>query len=292
MTQPSPWHFVAHPEVWVVMLGAVGGYVFLASRARADGHPATRKQAWLFAAGLGALWLSSDWPVHDLAERYLYSAHMFEHMVISLVAPPLLLLGIPDWMQRRLLTPRVLNATVKRICRPLPAAIIFNAVIAIGHAPFYVNATLEHHALHFFAHLLLFAASMVMWFPVVNRMPEYPQLGQPAKMVYLFVQSIIPNFPVAFLTFGTGVIYSFYAHVPRPFPISAIEDQQLAGAIMKIGGTLIIWATIAVQWFRWYASEETHTRRRRAAQPITALPEVLTWDDVETELSRTQPAGS
>jgi len=292
----NPWAFHAHTEVWVILGGAVAGYWYLIRRYGPVDVPAgepvvTRKQLWCFIAGVALLWAFADWPVHDISERYLYSIHMLQHLVFSLAAPPLLFIGTPIWLQRRLLRPKALDFLVKRICRPVPAAIIFNVVIGVGHAPFWVNFTLEHQAAHFGAHLLLFTVSMIMWFPVLNRMPEYPALKQPMTMIYLFIQSILPNAPVAFLTFATGVVYSFYAHVPRPFPISAVDDQQFAGAIMKIGGTLILWSTILVQFTRWYQAEEGGFNRRRGlgAPEIPPLPENLTWEDVEGELSRTQP---
>ena len=100
---------------------------------------------------------------------------MVEHLLISLVAPPMLLLGIPGWLTRWLLRPRWLSGTVRVLTRPLVAGVLFNAVVAVSHAPFYVNFTLYHHFWHFWAHLLLFVVSMLMWFPVVNQLPEYPR---------------------------------------------------------------------------------------------------------------------
>src|SRR5206468_10988250 len=179
----------------------------------------------------------------------------------------LLIVATPQWLQRWILKPKALDFTVKRICRPVPAAVIFNCVIGVGHAPFYVNFTLEHDAVHFFAHLLLFTASMIMWFPVLNRMPEYPRLGQPGAMVYLFIQSIIPNVPVAFLAFADGVVYKFYAHVPHPW-LDAVDDQQLAGGIMKTGGTLIIWSVILLVFAQWYRDEhQADLKELRRARP-------------------------
>ena len=125
--------------------------------------------------------LAADWPIHDLAENYLFSAHMVEHLLISLVAPPLLLLGLPAWMVRRLLRSPAAGGTVRVMARPLVAGLTFNAVLALSHAPFWVNGTLEHHFLHFWAHLLLFAVSMLMWFPVINRLEEFPSLGGPGR---------------------------------------------------------------------------------------------------------------
>lgn len=287
----SGWAFHAHPEVWLIMGAALAGYLWALRRVGpqhvAAGEPViTGRQARLFAAGVAFLWVFSDWPVHDLSERYLYSVHMLQHLVFTLVAPPLLIMGTPQWMQRRLLRPPAVSAAVRKLARPFPAALIFNVAIAVSHAPGWVNFTLEHDAVHFFAHLVIFSAAMLMWFPVINRMPDYPTMTPPVKMLYLFVQSIIPNVPVAFLAFATGVVYRFYATVPRPFPISAVSDQQVAAAIMKIGGTLLIWSVILVVFFRWYQDEQAPPGQRRPRP----LPEVLTWDHVERELSRAEPS--
>jgi putative membrane protein len=289
----SPWKYHAHPEVWLILAAAIGGYWYLIRRVGPSqvkpGEPVvTAKQARIFITAVVLLWLFADWPIHDLAERRLYFFHMAQHLVFSLVVPPLLIIGTPQWLQRWLFRPKAMDYTIKRICKPVPAAVIFNCVVAIGHAPFYVDYTLEHDPVHFFAHLLLFVASLIMWFPVLNRTPEYPSLGQPAAMVYLFIQSIIPNVPVAFLAFADGVVYKFYATVPRTWGLSAVEDQQIAAAVMKVGGTLIIWSVIFVQFIHWYEREHGDAFAKRRIPP--PLPEDLTWDDVENELSRTKPS--
>jgi putative membrane protein len=316
----NPWRYHTHPELWLVIGAAAGSYWYAITRVGPRvvdrGAPVvTRRQVAWFVSGLLVLWLASDWPLHDFAEDYLYSAHMVQHLLISLVAPPMLLLGVPDWLTRRLLAPRALSGTVRVLCRPLVAAVLFNIVIALSHAPFYVNFTLNHHFWHFWAHLLLFVVSMLMWFPVVNKLPEYPTMSPPLKMVYLFLQSIIPNVPVAFLTLSTGVVYTYYAHVPRPFAISVLTDQQTAGAIMKVGGTTVLWSIIMVVFFRWYGAEQRADAAERAAMMAQAraeaaraeaargeaskplgestvadMPDVLTWDHVAKELAKSQPA--
>jgi putative membrane protein len=227
---------------------------------------ATRRQVLSFVAGVLVLWLASDWPIHDLAEDYLYSIHMVQHMLIVLMAPPLLLLGVPAWLTRWILRPRFLHNFARSATRPRVAGVIFNVTVALVHSPQVVNFSLYHHSAHFFVHLWMFSAAMLMWFPVVNRLPEYPQLNPPLKIGYLFAMSIIPNVPVAFLAFADGVVYRYYAHVPRPWAITVIEDQQAAAAIMKVGETFYLWSIIAAVFFRWYSREES------ANPPRTRLP--------------------
>jgi putative membrane protein len=297
----DPWHWHAHPEVWVIFATSLLLYWFAVTRIGPRVVPAgqpvvTRRQVALFCSGVALLWVASDWPVHDISEKYLFSVHMAQHMVMTLVAPPLLLLGVPGWLTRWILRPARLAGAVRVLARPLVAAVVFNATVAITHWPALVNAVLEHDPLHFFVHLWSFSAAMLMWFPVVNRLPEFPTLSAPGRMVYLFFQSVIPNVPAAFLAFADGVVYKFYATVPRPFGGSAVQDQQTAGAIMKVGGTFLIWGIIVVLFFRWYGEwERTENaarevrRRAHMAEISGEVSDTLTWADVERELASSPP---
>ena len=275
----SPWAWHAHPDVWAVMSAIGLAYVVALTRRGAgspDGQPvATRRQLTLFAVGFAFLWLASDWPIHDLGERYLLSAHMVQHLMFTFLVPPLLLLAVPPWLMVRLMGSTFPGGLLRKLTRPFAAAVLFNAVVAVSHYPGLVNASLRSEPVHFTVHALLFTTALLMWFPVMNRLPEFPRLGDPGRMIYLFLQSVIPTVPSAFLTFGDGVLYKFYAHVPRIWGISALEDQQMAGAIMKVIGGGGLWAVIVVMFFRWYARSER------------GQGDVLTWDDVERELKKT-----
>jgi len=323
----NPWAWHAHPQTWFVMTLAAGSYWYAVSRigplvVEPGERVVTRRQVACFVGGVALLWAFADWPIHDLSERYLYSVHMVQHMVFTFFAPPLILLGIPDWLTRRILRPRVMAWAVRHLARPLIAAIIFNTGVALTHWPALVNFGLAHDNWHFVIHFAMFSSAMLMWFPVVNHLPEFPMLSPPGKMVYLFLQSLVPNVPVAFLTLATSPVYSFYAHVARPFGGNAVLDQQTAGAIMKVGGTTFLWGLIVVIFFRWYAVEHAAeleelrgvSRARAAAAaaevsaastsggpsaparaPATAPADllsedhVLTWDQVAEELAKTSP---
>src|SRR5205085_3872075 len=172
--------------------------------------------------------------------------HMVQHLLFSLVAPPLLLLGLPAPMLDRVLGHGRRRAVLRKLTRPLPALLIFNAVMVASHWPVWVDATLRHHPLHFAAHAVLLVAGLIMWMPVVSPLEDMPQLHPLAKMLYLFLQSILPTVPASFLTFGTTPLYHFYEHVPRLYGISALNDMQYSGLIMKIGGGFYLWTVIAV----------------------------------------------
>lgn len=278
-TTASPWAWHAHPDVWAVLGALLVGYVVAGRHWAPDPGElrANRRTGVWFGLGFAALIVASGWPLHDIGERYLLSAHMLQHLIMTFVAPPLLLLGLPTPVLRGLLRARFAHWAFSRLARPLPAALVFNVVVAVSHWPTLVDLALRNQPVHFAVHVVLFTTAVLMWFPVLNRLPEYPSIGDPGRMVYLFLQSIIPTVPASFLTFGDAPMYRFYAEAPRPFDISALGDQQLAGGVMKILGGGLLWAIIAVMFFRW----SLRTERERT--------DVLTWADVERELRETPP---
>ncbi|HYI44009.1 MAG TPA: cytochrome c oxidase assembly protein [Actinomycetota bacterium] len=275
------WH--AHPDVWFLIAALVFGYALVlrvSPRVLASGGPAgevpeapvSSARRWAFWAGVVALWLGADWPVHELSENFLFSVHMVQHTLFSLVAPPLLLLGLPPWFLRRMIRPAPVFHLVRFLTRPLVALILFNAVILITHWPVIVNAALRSEPLHFTVHFVLFSSALLMWWPVIDPLPEMKKLSEPGKMLYLFLQSILPTVPASFLTFANEPIYRFYETVPRLWGIDVVNDQQIAGLIMKIGGGLLLWMCIAAIYFRWNAKEER------------GESEEITWEVFEREL--------
>ena len=181
-----------------------------------------------FSLGVAAIWLASDWPVHDVAERSMYSVHMVQHLLIAMVATPLLLLGTPGWLARWILRPgSALFRAVRRMSRFLPALIVFNVVLVLTHWPALVNASLRSGGLHFGVHTLLFLASLIVWMPVLSPLPEIPRLAPPIRAVFLFLQSVVPTVPASFLTFGDHPLYKFY--VGPSAPLGTLDAGGSAG---------------------------------------------------------------
>lgn len=263
----------AHPDVWLLVALFAIGYALAVTRlgptlAPAGTQVVTRFQVASFSAGLLALWVSSDWPIHDVAEGYLFSVHMVQHVGYSIVAAPLLLIGTPTWLARWLLSPRGLQAGVRYLSRLIPATIVFNLVIIVTHTPVVVNTALEHALVHFGVHTLIFVSALIVWMPLLSPLPEVPRLQPLARLLFLFLQSIVPTVPASFLTFGADPLYSFYDRVPRLFDLSALHDMQIAGVVMKIGVGLTLWLIIAILFFRWYNAEEAQTPRRRVSRDL------------------------
>jgi putative membrane protein len=267
-----------HPDVLLLMGLLVAGYVIALNRVGprfvAPGEPvASRFQVTCFGLGMFGLLLGASWPMHDLAEGYLYSVHMVQHLLFTMVAAPLLLLGTPGWLARWLLRPRWVFRTARWLCRFFPALILFNVVIVLVHWPAVVDLTLRSGLAHFVAHVILVVSALIIWMPVVSPLPEIPRLVAPLRMAFLFLQSVVPTIPASFLTFGTHPLYRRYESLPKLWGISALDDQLIAGLIMKIAAGLLLWALIAVIFFRWAAAEE---RRNRPGPGLRDLDRELT----------------
>lgn len=249
------WH--AHIDVWLMLGAVVAGYFVMAGRHRLrTGEAVSRRQATFFLLGMFALLAGADWPIHDLAEGYLYSVHMVQHLLFSLVAPPLLIAGMPAWMLRGALKLRPVRGLVRFLTRPVMALVVFNGVLLFTHWPAVVDLSLRSQLAHFGLHALLFSASLVMWWPVMSPLPELPAISPPGQMLYLFLQSLAPTIPASFLAFGSKPLYPAYAAFPRIWGIGPLTDQLIAGLIMKIAGGLILWGFITTIFFRWHAREE------------------------------------
>jgi putative membrane protein len=260
-----------HPDVWLIVGLIAAGYaiamVRLGPRIAPGGQVVTRFQVACFSLGLLAMWIASDWPIHDIAERYNYSVHMVQHLMFTMIATPLILLGTPAWLMRYVLPGRLLDI-VRTCARFIPALLIFNVVLVLAHWPAMVNASLESGWVHFSMHVVLFTSSLVVWLPIVSPLPEVPRLQPVMRMLYLFTWSIVPTVPASFLTFGSTPLYKFYEHVPHLFGLSTLDDQQLAGLIMKLGAGLLLWSIIAVVFFRWAADEDRSNLPRRGLDDL------------------------
>jgi len=260
-----------HPDVWLLVGVLAAGYAVavlrLGPRLAARGTPVvTPLQVTCFAAGVAAVLVASEWPVHDLGERYLFSVHMVQHLVYSIVAAPLLLLGTPAWLARRLLSPPWLLRSVRALSRFVPATILFNAVVVVTHIPSVVDLALHHALVHFAIHTLIFLSALILWMPLASPLPEVPRFPHLLRMLFLFLQAIVPTVPASFLTFGDRPLYRFYEDVPRLWDVSALDDMRVAGLIMKIGAGVILWVIIAIVFFRWYSAEELGSTSRRTAR--------------------------
>jgi putative membrane protein len=261
MTLPA-WH--PHFDVWLVVFVLAYGYWYADRRLRPviapDAPKATTGQRWQWYGAVLALFLVSGWPIHDIGETALFTVHMVEHMVIALVVPPLLLRGTPRWLADATIGRPAIARWLRPLTRPVPAFVLFNSTFIVIHWPDLVGWMLTSSPIHLLVHAWLFAVSMLMWMPVFSPTPSYPRLSPPHQMFYLFMQSLLPTIPASFLTFSSVPMYPVYGDAALAYGLTAVSDQTIAGVVMKIGGGLLLWGTIATIWFRWAKQEEEWER--------------------------------
>lgn len=254
LARPWTWEWIPYPGIWVASILPV--FFYVRSLRRHPG-PHDRKKTVFFVAGMFVFWLASDWPLGALGAGYLASAHMTQFLLYTLVSAPLLLLGTPDWMARRFLSLVRLQGAALWFGRSLVATgLTYNAILLSTHAPGTVEVLRNSQLGSFAMDVLWMVAGFLLWLPVISPLTEGRARSQFAKMGYLFVTtSVVAVIPASFLTFTSIPIYAIYELAPRIGSLTALEDQQLAGIIMKIATVPIIWSTIAVLWKRWSAEE-------------------------------------
>jgi putative membrane protein len=297
----DPWRWQLHIEVWLLMAFLIGSYTYalraIGPHVVAPGAPVvSRRQLTWFVGAMLVLFIGSDWPMHDIAEEYLYSVHMVQHMLITYFLPPMVLLATPEWLLRTIVGDGRAYSVVRWLSKPVIAGVMFNAIVMISHIPGVVNQSVSNGLLHYAVHLVLVTTALFMWMPVIGPFREL-QIGPGAKMIYLFLMSVVPTVPAAWLTFAEGVVYDHYDIGVRVWGLSATEDQQIAGAIMKLGGSIFLWTVVFVMFVRYFnrpfRDANANTYRRSTQIPTAEIighdERPLTFDDVEAAFQQSRP---
>jgi putative membrane protein len=252
------FEWVGHPSI-VLGLGALlVAYVLAARRhsIRNHGRTVTTRQISMFGVGLLIIYVSLASPLHDLSERYLFSAHMVQHLLLTLVAPPLILIGIPGWMLSPLIRPGFTRGVAAWLTRPLVAFIAFNLAFAMSHLPAVYELTLRSHGTHVAEHLVFMGTAVLMWWPILSPMVELPRIAHPLQILYVFFQTVPSSGVGALITLSETPLYRTYAEAPRVLDISPLMDQQIGGALMWVGGSAYFLVLATVIFFVWANREE------------------------------------
>ena len=263
----SVWtHWHGHPDVLIGLAVFQGAYLMGVGPLRERyglAESSDPRQVATFTAGVLVIFVALLSPIHILSDNYLFSAHMLQHVLLTLVAPPLLILGTPDWLVRPLLRPDWAFRLARLATHPVVAFGSFSVIFSMWHIPALYNLSVSNHGVHIVEHLVFMAAAVMVWWPIVSTMPELPRLSYPLQIAYLFLLSIAQLILFAPITFSREPLYELYASAPRIWDISVVTDQQLGGIIMKMGGGALFLSLIVVAFFRWFRQEE---ERRKAEE--------------------------
>jgi len=250
------WRWSIHPST-VLGIAALGALYLLAAR-RIGRNPTPRQHVYFFT-GLLVMFASLNGPIHDLSDGYLFSAHMVQHLILTLAMPPLLIAGTPGWMLRPLLGVRPLGAIARAVTRPIPCFVIFNVIIAAWHLPPLYNAAMADHNIHILEHVMFMVAAVLMWWPLLSPLPELPRLSYPGQMLYSWLMTIPMSITAVYIAMADSVLYPAYAAAPRILPLSPLEDQLVGALIMWIPGGIVFYIIMTVVFFKWNARGEDST---------------------------------
>jgi putative membrane protein len=251
------WSWRAYPGVWLFVLALVAVYGKLLRRARARGaEPALlRKHAAYFAAGALLLWISLDWPVGALGAGYLAYVHMIQFLLIAMAVPPLLLLGVPKEALPRLRDDGAAARIRRFATHPLLTLLAFVVVVYYTHLPVSTDRLMATQWGSFLVDVLWLGGGLLYWWPVIAPGGHRAGFAPGLRMGYLFANMVFMTAPGAMITFAEFPMYGIYELAPRIGDFPALDDQRLAGLLMKIGGGTITWIAISIMFYRWHNDE-------------------------------------
>jgi putative membrane protein len=258
--------------VYVVLAGWL---YLLGSRGRDRPDPL---RALSFFAGLLTIVIALDSPIDHYADQ-LFWVHMLQHVLLLTVAPPLFLLGRP-WPRMWRALPLEVRTTVGRtvarsrwtsplrsLARPVPAFILFNATIVLWHIPGAYDLTLRYGTIHVCEHAMFFFCGLLFWARVIDPGPLRPRLVWPTRIAYVSGSMIVGWMLAIVLVLEPHAIYGYYAALKsRPGGISALTDQQLAGGVMWVPGSVAYTVTFLIGFYRWLTHDQ---HEARAAPALT-----------------------
>jgi putative membrane protein len=238
------------PGLGIALLMLAIGCAYAAALYRTR-EPVRRAQSVQFAAGIAVVIFILSGPVERLSLERLYSAYIFQQVVLVMIAAPLLLSGLPAWMVRSALTNRFVAPVWRVLVNPITAMLLFAGVFATIHYPSLCDHICHARPFYYSIRLLLLALGMLLWWPVLGPLEEFPRLSYPMQILYLFLLMIPMTAIAAPITMSRSVLYVFYAMGPHPWGLTPIEDQVIGGLIMWVGQGLYVIGAATWVFFMW-----------------------------------------
>ncbi len=232
-------------------LYAIGPY----RKRRFPEEPIRAGQTIAFLSGMLIMFLALVSPLDELGDSYLFSAHMVQHLCLTIIGPPLLLLGTPEWIVKQAFNSRIIFQIAKVLTYPVVAFVLFNVDFWLWHAPSLYNATLENQTIHILEHLTFIIFGLCYWWPIFSPSKDLPPLPIGGQIFYLFLSGMPSVLLGAGLTF-TPPLYAPYITAPRIWGISAATDQQLGGLIMWVPVSIFYIVIMSVLFIRWMLQQE------------------------------------
>lgn len=267
------WEF---DPLFIIFAGAASWWYFAAARSVNRAHPRStwpRRRSFFFFSGLGVMAFAVMSPPASY-DGVLFSVHMWQHILLMMVAAPLLLLGTPITLllrsvssntRRRVIIPFLHSGPVRAITFPVVAWLLFAGTMWGSHYSPLFNAALEHEWLHWFEHMLYVTVALMFWWQVIAADPTPWRMPHPVRMLYVFLQMPQNSFLALSIYDTKRVLYSHYETTLRTWGPTPLEDQQLAGITMWVVGDLLFLAAVAFVIAGWVKHEEREGKRQDRA---------------------------
>ncbi|MBY0144613.1 cytochrome c oxidase assembly factor CtaG [Neobacillus niacini] len=259
----------------------------------ADSEPLTKKQAGLFLLSILMIYAIKGSPL-DLMAHLMFYVHMINMAVLVLVIPPIFIFGIPVWIWRKLFKIRLIDSLFKFFTKPLIALFVFNGLFSFYHIPLIFDTVMQSFWLHAGYSLLLFIVAILMWWPLINPVPEHQRLSGLKKVGYIFADGILITPACALIIFAPGSIYATYSDPqvwaqvmslcvgPATFSgldisgpelfssMSLLHDQQLGGVLMKIIQEIVYGIILGHVFFEWYRKDQADSEKemKQSLKPL------------------------
>jgi putative membrane protein len=242
------WPF--DPTVYAGLVALFLGHAWLA---RGVGD-VRRRHSLYFGLGLFTIWASLETPIDTIADHYLDSVHMLQHVLLGFVAPPLMLLGLSTGMAGRL----VRVPGVRAITEPVPAQVVAGVVMVVWHLPPLYDATLYSEALHVMEHVTFIGAGVLLYWPLIQSTSAQArwQMSPGIMLLYMLVATLPQDAVALALIFSRVPFYEYYTHAPRLIAsLDPVIDQTVAGAVLMTLGKLTMGIAGLAVFIRWFSAE-------------------------------------
>ncbi|HJU12819.1 MAG TPA: cytochrome c oxidase assembly protein [Candidatus Binataceae bacterium] len=224
-------------------------------------HRGDYRRAGWFCTGVAVILLALISPLDILGDDYLFCAHMGQHLLLELVAPPLLLLGIsPRFASVIVAGP--LGRLERVLGNPLVSWPLGMGMLALWHIPALYDAALNNEGIHIIEHLSFMTTATIFWWPVLARLPEH-RITPLSVQLYLLAGAMANSLLGIWLTFFPRALYAPYLHSHDILHIDALLrvqwrlqpmlDQQIGGLLMWVGGGFVFLTAMVVSFLQWFS---------------------------------------
>ena len=257
----TSWNFEPLQVIPTLLIGLL--YARRVRTLREAGTPVATWRLWCFGSSLFLVLVALVSPIDAFGEEQFLFMHMVQHILLGDLAPLLFVLGLTGPILRPVLSlPGVLR--LRFLLHPLVALPVWAASLYIWHIPFLYQAALHHSAVHALEHFCFFAFGAVMWAPVVEVLPGPEWFGTGAKLGYVLLVRLVETILGNVFIWSGKVFYPFYEHPVNQWGISALSDQQIAGAAMMVEGSIVTLGVLA--WLFLKMAQESELRQRLLEQ--------------------------